>query len=408
MRVGPIYGVEALSSMGGTLFTVGIFFYTSSRFGWGLAQNFRLAVLQGAVYVIGAMSAHAIARRLTHKPAAMLLQTVLTCICVVGVLAGLGTHPMAVAAVVLAYTLTSATSWPILASLVTMGADAAHLARRLAVYNVIWPAVGAASLAASGRVIEAFPLGVFLLPAVAHLLSIGLLTRTYPLSAKPTAVDEPAPPATTPHAEPELLRLRKVALWVSRLGLPATYSVIYGLMPLMPTILRQCRIEDTQTQTVVGATWLVARWAAFVGLAASAWWHTRPRAMVAAAILMLFAFLGVTLAPSRWLGPSISPAVDLGFIVFWQIVLGASLGMIYTGSLYFGMVLSEGSTEHSGYHEALIGLGWMLGPGVGAIAGIYFPGSLTAAVAAVGALIAVSVACVVAASVIGARRPAQA
>ena len=45
----PIYAIEAFASMGGTLFTVGIFFYTHKRFGWGTAENFTLAATQGAV-----------------------------------------------------------------------------------------------------------------------------------------------------------------------------------------------------------------------------------------------------------------------------------------------------------------------------------------------------------------------
>ena len=37
-----------------------------------------------------------------------------------------------------------------------------------------------------------------------------------------------------------------------------------------------------------------------------------------------------------------------------------------------GMVLSDGSTEHGGYHEALIGLGSVLGPGMVLVVEGYF------------------------------------
>ena len=46
----------------------------------------------------------------------------------------------------------------------------------------------------------------------------------------------------------------------------------------------------------------------------------------------------------------------------------------------------EGSTEHGGYHEALIGLGWVLGPSAGVAAQSLYPAQVWAGVAAVGAV----------------------
>jgi hypothetical protein len=116
----------------------------------------------------------------------------------------------------------------------------------------------------------------------------------------------------------------------------------------------------------------------------------------------------VTLPPSQlWGAGAASPAIDLAAIVTWQAVLGIALGVIYSGSLYFGMVLSEGSTEHSGYHEALIGLGWVLGPLAGASAQWVRPGDVKLGVASVGAVIALSVTAVAVACVVLARRGAE-
>jgi len=66
-----------------------------------------------------------------------------------------------------------------------------------------------------------------------------------------------------------------------------------------------------------------------------------------------------------------------------------------------GMVLSEGSTEHGGYHEALIGLGTVIGPGAGALAEKLGGGSPAWGVAAVAGIIAASV---VACGYVSARR----
>ena len=66
-------------------------------------------------------------------------------------------------------------------------------------------------------------------------------------------------------------------------------------------------------------------------------------------------------------------------------------GTIYAASLYFGMAMSDGSTEHGGYHEALIGLGQVLGPLVGATMQWIHPGALWPAVLGISAIVAVTV-----------------
>lgn len=397
--------------------SVGIFFFTAQRFGWGPGWNFALAAAQGAVYVPAALLAGRLAARVPHWRALAGVYTALALIAGIGVV--VSRSPVLIAALLLAYTFVIGLSWPILEGLVASGVDAAMLARRVALYNLIWPATGAAAVAVEGAVIQHWPAGVFLLPALAHLGGAILVLirpddrqtiapRGFAVTETGAAAAAPAadlPPATA-HVEPEpqLLRVRTRALWISRLALPATYAVIYGLMPLMPAILARQHIVHPTTQTLVSSTWLAARWLSFALLAATAWWHTRPRAMVAAAALMLVAFLGITLPPTLFFHTA-TPAWDVAALFAWQLLLGLSLGMIYSGSLYFGMVLSEGSTEHGGYHEALIGLGWVLGPAAGAITQVIRPGDLTAGVIAVGGVIGCSVLAVaVAAFTVGRNR----
>ena len=76
----------------------------------------------------------------------------------------------------------------------------------------------------------------------------------------------------------------------------------------------------------------------------------------------------------------------------WQISLGGAIGLIYAASLYFGMALSQGSTEHGGYHEALIGIGAVAGPASGALAAWYRPGQPLAAASAIGVVVFLSLA----------------
>jgi hypothetical protein len=312
-----------------------------------------------------------------------------------GLARGQGTgFAFAVASTVLIYTFVIGISWPVVESLVASG-DSHGLPRRLATYNIVWPLAGAAAIAIEGTVIHYWTGGVFLIPAAMHLAGLVLMLP----QLKTTKVSPASEPPPHVQPEPELLHKRTLALWMSRTALPATYAVIYGLMPLMP-FLSTIRALDTAKQTAVASVWLWARLASFIMLALGSWWHTRPRILLWAAVVMLLAFFGMTLPPTQ----GRSPAVDLTSMILWQIALGGALGMIYSASLYFGMVLSEGSTEHGGYHEALIGVGWVLGPMAGVIAQQLRPGEIWAGIAAVGAVITLSVLIVLITAVVMGRR----
>jgi hypothetical protein len=201
----------------------------------------------------------------------------------------------------------------------------------------------------------------------------------------------------TAHAEPELLRMRTLALWLSRLALPATFVVISSLLAAMPTLPLILRL-DPAARTVVASVWMAARWTGFLLLAVTAWWHTRPRMLLWAAVVILVSFLAITVRP-EWLpgARQFGTAPWVAWIAGWQVALGLALALIYSASLYFGMVLSQGSTEHGGYHEALIGLGCVIGPGAGALAEGVAGGDPKWGVIAVAATLALTViACLVA------------
>ena len=150
---------------------------------------------------------------------------------------------------------------------------------------------------------------------------------------------------------------------------------------------------------------MASRWVMFLYLGATVWWHTRPRLLLASAGVMLVAFVGVTVRPSEMFTAGGSQTIDLAAMLAWQLLLGAVMGVIYSGSLYFGMVLSEGSTEHGGYHEALIGLGSVLGPGTAALTQWRWPGDVRAGVIAVCCVIGLSVAAAAIATVKASRAP---
>ena len=369
------YLIEGILSFAANLLFIGIFFYTKTVFHWTLVQNFLLAAGQGAVYIAASLASHGMSKRLSDRGLLIFSNCALAAVSLVGVLVS---SQAILTGVIIAYVPLMALNWPVLEAASAAGADPHTLSRRIGMYNLIWAGTGALAVAVQGTLLKFDARMVFLVPFVIHVAIVIMIVVVKGYARRTQdKVAESTPPAHL-DAEPELLRQRTLALWLSRIALPSTYVVIYSLSALMP-LLPVMQKLDTTTQTAVGSVWMVSRWAVFWALGATLFWHTRPMLLLVAATLMGAAFIGVT-----------APGGLAGMIVA-QIFLGAALGLIYTASLYFGMVLSEGSTEHAGYHEALIGLGQVLGPGAGALTQWRWRESLPASVIAVSSLIAVSV-----------------
>jgi MFS family permease len=403
--------IEAILSFACSFLFIGVFFYTAKVFGWHLLQNFLLASAQGLVYMISALFSQRVARAVGRRRLLILSHITLAGITLAGVL--ISSHAV-LTGVIIAYVPLIAINWPIIESAVAANADPHALSRRIGLYNLIWAATGAIGLAAQGTLVRVDVRAVFFIPMVIHIVitAIVLTRRDFGNWAddKTRESDAPSPRAgyapgdnpdsslpahAPPHAhlepEPALLAQRTQALWLSRIALPSTYVVIYSLSALMP-LLPVVKSLDSATQTLVGSTWLASRWLTFWFLGMTVFWHTRPRLLLAAALLMAASFIVVT-APIGLLG-----------MIAAQLLLGIAVGVIYTASLYFGMVLSEGSTEHAGYHEALIGLGQILGPGVGALTQWRWPNSLGAGVVAVSSLIGLTLIAATVAAMKGRRR----
>lgn len=374
--------IEGALSFAANLLFIGIFFYTKEVFGWGLMRNFMLASGQGAVYVMASLASQKLAKGVGDRRLLIGSNVALAVVSLVGVLVS---SPVILVGVIIVYVPLMALNWPVLEAAAAAGADPHTLSRRIGVYNLVWAGTGALAVAVQGTLLKIDARMVFLVPLMVHVAMVGIIVvvRGYGVGRsgtedRVTEVTQPIKAHVHVDPEPELLAQRTLALWLSRIALPSTYVVIYSLSALMP-LLPVMRGLETTAQTAVGSVWMVSRWVTFLVLGASVFWHTRPMMLLGAAALMGAAFIGVT-AP-----------VGLGGMMAAQVALGAALGLIYTASLYFGMVLSEGSTEHAGYHEALIGVGQVLGPGAGALTQWRWEKNLFAGVVAVSSLVLISV-----------------
>jgi MFS family permease len=385
-RLISLHLIEALMSITGNLLGIGIFFFTTNQFHWTLRQNFELSTCMGAIYVCGALAAFPLSQRFGRRmPLTVAYLTIGTFSLLAFILR---TQPMVVCAI-LVYDFCSAVSWPIVESLVSSGtSDADVLSRRLAVYNIVWAAVGTGVLAVVGTIIEHMPRGVFGFSVAACVLSAIIATfgKIEPIKASV----QPLHTGPTPPPEPNLERQRVVALWLSRICVPSMYIIINALAAMLPSLAVIKHLRPAM-QTLVSSVWFLMRWVMFMILGVTAFWHTRPRLLLAAAMLLLISFIVITIRPGEIFPIGESEKFDLTIMILGQIGCGLAMGLIYMASLYFGMVLSEGSTEEGGYHEALIGVGTTLGPAAGLLSQTLRPGDQHAAVISVGSLIGLSI-----------------
>jgi MFS family permease len=393
-----LYIAEAANSFASTLITVGLPFYTSHRFGWGARENFALAALQGAFYMTGALSAKRISRRWGRKRSLLALYGGMTTIAAAVGISATMAWAVAMALLVIIETGLMAASWPMLESLISAAGEPARLSKRLGCYNIIWAFTGAIAVAASGAIIQHTPAWTFFgIIAGGHFCAgVLILCRTRSMAARfddgeiarsPASPESGRLSATQRMLDEADVRHHHLALWLSRIALPSTYVVVYSLAPAMPSLHAIKQLSPT-IATVVASIWLIARAIAFIITGSTTFWHKRPSLMLLASVTMLFAFIG-TIIPGAL--PELALSQALAAMAVAQVVLGLSLGTIYSASLYFGMAVSEGSTEHGGYHEALIGLGQILGPLVGTTMQWIRPDALWPAVMAISGVISITV-----------------
>ena len=398
-RLLPLYAAEAANAISAILLVVGLSFYTSHRFGWSARENFSVAAFQGAFYTFGALLARGISQRWGRERSLLWLYSGMTAFAIaVGISASM-TCAVATALLAVLETGLVAASWPMLQSLVSAAGEPSRLSNRLGFYNVIWSAVGAIAVAASGAVIQYAPAWAFFgIIAAGHLLAGALIFYSTRVAISLSDCGDPLQSrahsgrkrssADQPPLDEKIMRSPRLALWLSRIALPSTYVVVYSIAPALPSLHAIKQLTPT-IATLVGSIWLIGRAAAFVVTGSTTFWHKRPGLMFLASVTMLFAFIG-TIVPGTLTEIDLPQA--LSAMIIAQVVFGFSIGIIYAASLYFGMAVSDGSTRQGGYHEALIGLGQILGPLLGAIMQWIYPGTLWPAVTAISGVVMISVA----------------
>lgn len=342
----------------------GVHFYTHELLRYTNRDNLWLAFAMGLLYVPGALVSHSLAHRLGERRMLLLIL-----IAQMGCQIAMATQHEGLwllGSAIFFSTLNGA-KWPIVESYISAGRTPAGTTRALGWFNLTWSLAVPVALAAVGPLIELSTSMLFYVGLGCHVLAAMLIAG---LTARPVHLpdDHPERPSQ------QQMRTYEALLSSSRMSMLASYGMMFLLTPLLPDIFRHRLGLPLAIATSLAGGADFIRFISFGVLQRWTKWHGRSDAL---ALASLCTPLGVLLI---LFGPNL-PVVILG-----QVVLGIAAGMAYYAALYYAMVTTNASVEAGGYHEAMIGSGFFIGPGIGLLgAGLapYFGGESSGLLAAI-------------------------
>lgn len=338
----PIALITFLLSVGTGMLWNGLPFVAKEAYGYTRLDTYWLSATQGVFYVVAAMLAGRITRAAERRlsPRALLGVVLLLQGCIVPVILFGGSAMVWIIAC--AVSATSALQWPIIESYVTAGRPGRAMRSAIGWWNIIWMSATLLSLAVTGWVIATFGATVAMLAlAPVNFLAAALLPLIHRAPGDHLHdEDEPVPDRYRFH------------LAAARVLLPMSYVIVASLSPLMPFLTGPLGLAGS-IETVIASTWLGGRLVAAALLWRTHGWHGRWWTLFLAGSLIAGGFAAAVLATS-------TPILILGLGAF-----GIGQGIIYYAAIYYAMAVGNAEVDAAGTHEALIGLGYFIGPGIG-------------------------------------------
>jgi hypothetical protein len=146
---------------------------------------------------------------------------------------------------------------------------------------------------------------------------------------------------------PEYRALLRASSWL----LPFSYVISATLAPVLPHRLAAVGVGGSAS--LVAALWMGTRFGTLLVMWRSRFWHGRWETLAAAGAALGLGLGLVLLATSL-------PVVIVGLVVY-----GTGMGLTYYTSLYYSMAIGQAAVDAGGNFEALIGLGYCVGPLLG-------------------------------------------
>ena len=340
----PIATLTFLCSLGTGILWNAIYFIAQSQYGFTREKSLLLAFVNGVLYAIVALGAGRLVRALEAKTSPRgALALVLTTQALLAPMVLVFPSEGVLWASAIAMTAFGALQWPIVQHYLVSGRHGPEMRGAIGWWNTSWMAATALGLAATGP-LESLGLMQWAIPSLlpCNLLALFCL-RWFP--KHPAAHDGDEHHRHVPRSYRPLLA-------ASRVLHPMGYLVIGALAPILPYLFTNLA-TPASLHAPIGAIWHVARVVAVLVLWRTAFWHGRGASLVVAGLLLSIGFATAVAAPNE------------AMLAVGLIALGLGQGAIYYSAIYYGLAVGAAEVEAGGIHEALVGMGYFIGPGIG-------------------------------------------
>lgn len=351
--------IEGLNSFTTVYYFYYFYFFMQQQFGFGNKANLLLAAANGGIYAIGSWWSG----RLAHRFGCLNALKFGFGLMFTSLLIGSQMHSATAQIVVmLVAVLGMCFTWPMLEALVSENEPRAGLQSMVGVYNVVWAGTGAVSYFVGGAMLEKLGIrSLFYVPMTLLAAQISLTLwaqkRVAKKAASGAAVAAPIADDTPHPHTPERTHLFLRLAWLAN---PFAYIAINTVIAVVPGIAHKLELSTTLAGFCC-SVWCFARLGSFTVLWLWDGWHYRFRWLLMAYLALVISFAAILIIPS------------LAVLLIAQLFFGGAVGLLYYSSLFYSMDLSEVKSEHGGIHEAVIGLGNLAGPAVGALALHFVP-----------------------------------
>ena len=368
-RMHVIAPVSVLNSAAYTIIGLGLVFYMRDRLGAGAAAIGLASATFNALYFIGCFALRPVGLRLLPRYSLVLSSFV----SVVLLMFLLGAR--SIPAVILLYGavgFTLALFWPPIMGWLSAAIEGRELNRRISHFNLSWSAGSIVGPLAAGFLAQ-WRLEAPIVAGTVLIGSVGAAVLLAALCLSGIRADTHRDRRAAPGDAPDVSTPLRFPAWV---GLVSSYVVLGALMVIVPLHAR-----DTLklAEGPVGILLLSRTLAASIGfwiLGVWAGWHGRRALIVIAQLAMLPLLFSLTRAGSLTTYSVLLP------------LIGLTVAVNYTFSVYYGVAGARDRTLRMAIHEALLTVGVVIGSLMGG--GLYE--SYGAREAYFGAMIAVTVA----------------
>lgn len=363
----PLWAVLTLTffgSLGTGAITNGFSFIATEGLGYSRTMNLLMALVLGVSYIGGALASGPIVSHLSRRSTRIsprgLLVIVLTLIALVCQLPLLAQRlapdllEPALWTLIVVFSPMTGVLWPIVEAYLSGGRREKALRSALGQFNIVWAGALVLSFWGMAPLLAGHPFVILSILGGFQLLMLVALRWFTPYPPRHLDLDH-APP-------PEVYRR---LLIIFRVLLIASYIVLSALSPLLPIVENKLGVS-VHWLTPLASVWLTSRVLMFLLFERWNGWHGRWWTPWTGMTLMLVGF-------ALCMGSPMLPSSGITVLISGLCLTGMGIAITYYGALYYAMAVGNAEVDAGGKHEAMIGMGYTLGPLCG-LAGVGLSG----------------------------------